>query len=108
MKLDKIAEQQIRQAQLRGELDNLAGAGKPLPTEDMGKGPDSIGYKIMAGAGAIPEEIKLRKEVEAQRAVLYELVDPQERKAAMAKLAEIEMRLAIQEEARRSLHRHLS
>ncbi|TQV75753.1 DUF1992 domain-containing protein [Denitrobaculum tricleocarpae] len=108
MKLDKIAEQQIRQAQLRGELDNLAGAGKPLCAQETGCGPEAVGFKIMAGAGAVPEEVKLRKEVEAQRAVLQQLVDPQERKAALAKLADIEMRLAIQEEARRNLNRNLS
>lgn len=105
MKLDKIAEEQIKQAQRRGELDNLEGAGKPLAVRDTGNGLQSIGYKIMAGAGAVPEEVKLRKEVEAQRAVLQALTDPQERKAAMAKLADIQMRLAIQEEARRSQSR---
>lgn len=104
MKLDKIAEQQIKQAQRRGELDNLEGEGKPLPARDAGNGLESVGFKIMAGAGAIPEEVRLRKAVEAQRAVLQALTDPQERKAAMAKLADIEMRLAIQEEARRSLN----
>lgn len=104
MKLDKIAEQQIKQAQRRGELDNLEGAGKPLPAREAEGGPNAVGYKIMAGAGAIPEEVKLRIEVEAQRAVLQTLTDPQERKAAMAKLADIQMRLAIQEEARRSLY----
>ncbi|WP_282605296.1 DUF1992 domain-containing protein [Pelagibius sp. Alg239-R121] len=106
MKLDKIAEQQIKQAQLRGELDNLEGEGEPLPPRtDTGDSLESIGFKIMAGAGAIPEEIKLRKAVEAQFNILQSLTDPQERKAAMAKLADLQMRLAIQEEARRSFNR---
>ena len=82
MKLDKIAEQQIKQAQLRGELDNLEGEGKPLPPRsDTGDSIESIGFKIMAGAGAIPEEVKLRKAVEAQLAILQNLADPIEKKS---------------------------
>lgn len=106
MKLDKIAEQQIKQAQSRGELDGLEGEGKPLPPRNhSGDSIESIGFRIMAGAGAIPEEIKLRKAIETQLATLKTITEPLERKAAMKKLSQLQMKLAIQEEARRSFSR---
>ncbi len=104
MKTSKLAEQQIRKAQAEGKLDNLKGAGKPLKRES-GDTADAAGYRIMAEAGALPEEIQLRKAVEAQLAHLQTLTDPAERKTAMAKLADLQMRLSIAEEARRKFNR---
>ncbi len=105
MKIQKMAEAQIKKAIDKGELDNLAGAGKPLPAQGGGDFADSVGYRIMAEAGAVPEEIRLRKAVEAQAAVLAGLSEPAERKAAMAKLAELQMRLSMQQEARRAFEK---
>ncbi len=104
MKTSKLAEQQIRKAQAEGKLDNLKGAGKPLNRE-TGDTADAAGYRIMAEAGAIPEEIRLRKEVDAQLAHLQTLTDPAGRKTAMAKLADLQMRLSIAQEARRKFNR---
>ena len=55
----------------------------------------------MAEAGVLPEEIVLKKAAEALRAHLATLTDPDERRAAMAELARIEMKQAIAEEARK-------
>jgi hypothetical protein len=104
MRTDKLAEQQIRKAQAEGKLDNLKGAGKPLNRE-TGDTAEAAGYRIMAEQGALPEEIKLRKAVDAQLAHLQTLTDPDERKAAMAKLADLQMRLSIAQEARRKFNR---
>ena len=62
---------------------------------------DAVGFRIMAEAGVLPEEITLKKQAAAQRAHLASLTDAAERKAAMADLARIEMRQAIAEESRR-------
>ncbi|GHC11165.1 hypothetical protein GCM10007291_04790 [Gemmobacter nanjingensis] len=56
----------------------------------------------MAEAGALPEEITLKKQVLAQQAHLATLVDEAERKAAMRVLADLQMRQAMAEEARRA------
>ena len=104
MKLRELAEQQIKKAQMQGQLDNLQGAGKPLPSQGD-KSADAVGYRIMSEAGALPEEIQLRKAVEAQLARLSEVSDPVERKKEMAKLADLQMRLSICEEARRKFTR---
>ncbi len=60
-------ERQIRQAQERGEFDNLPGAGRPL---DLGD-PDDPDWWIKAklrregdATGALPSALQLRKEAE--------------------------------------------
>ena len=98
------AEEQIAKARAAGQLDHLPGEGKPLPdrTGDafITQG-DAIGFRIMAEAGALPEEIVWKKPAATQRALLATLTDSSARKAAMAELAAIEMRQAIAEDSRR-------
>ena len=106
--LSRLAERQILKARLKGELQGLEGEGKPLPdrTGDAFISPgDAVGFRIMAQAGVLPEEITLKKQVAAQRAHLATLTDEAERKAAMAELARLEMRQAMAEEARRAFLR---
>lgn len=52
----------------------------------------------------LPQEIQLRKAVDAQLAHLQTLTDPVDRKAAMARLADLQMRLSIAEGARRKFN----
>jgi Domain of unknown function (DUF1992) len=106
--LSRLAERQIQKARLKGELQGLAGEGKPLPDRPgdafVSVG-DAVGFRIMAEAGVLPEEITLKKRVLEQRKVLAGLTDEAERKAAMAELARLEMLQAIAEESRRKFLR---
>lgn len=100
MRFKDLAERQILKAQAEGQLDDLEGAGKPL--EKTGSETiETAGFRMMAEAGAVPREILLKRERDTQKEVLAQLTDPVARKAAMAKLADIELRLAIEQEARR-------
>jgi hypothetical protein len=102
--LSRLAERQIQKARLKGELQNLEGEGKPLPDrpgDAFVSAGDAAGFRIMAQAGVLPEEITLKKQGLAQRAQLATLTDEAERKAAMAELARLEMLQAIAEESRR-------
>lgn len=61
-----LADERIREAQLRGEFERLPGAGKPLPEEDELAGvPEElrIGFKMLKNAGVLPEEMQLRKDM---------------------------------------------
>jgi hypothetical protein len=97
---DEKAERQILKAQAEGQLDNLKGAGKPLDLSGDGSA-DAIGFRIMAEAGALPREIQLRKAVAEQTKVVREAPDEATRKAAMRKLADLQLRLDIEQESRR-------
>ncbi len=82
--LSRLAERQIQKARLKGQLDHLEGAGKPLPDRpgDAFVSPgDAVGFRIMAEAGVLPEEITLKKQAAAQRAHLATLTDEAARKA---------------------------
>ena len=102
--LSRLTERRILKSLAEGKLQGLEGEGKPLPDRsgeahlDPG---EAIGFRIMAEAGVLPEEIDWKRKVTAQREALSTLTDPAERKAAMARLAELEMRQSMAEEARR-------
>lgn len=106
--LSRLAERQIQKARLKGELQGLEGEGKPLPDrpgDAFVSAGDAVGFRIMAQAGVLPEEITLKKQVAEQQALLATLTDAAARKAAMAKLADLQMKQAMAEEARRKFLR---
>lgn len=91
----------MQAARLQGQLQGLEGEGKPLPErpgDALVSAGDALGFRIMAEAGVLPEEIVLKK---AARAELAQATDPQARKALMARLADRDMRQSMAEEARR-------
>ncbi|SEM93735.1 protein of unknown function [Gemmobacter aquatilis] len=102
--INRVAERMMLRARAEGKLSGLKGEGKPLPErpgDAFVSAGDAVGFRMMAEAGVLPEEIVLKKQVIAQRAHLATLTDPAARKAAMAELARLEMRQAIAEESRR-------
>ncbi len=102
--LSRLAERRMLAARAKGQLQGLAGEGKPLPdhtADAFVSAGDAVGFRIMAEAGVLPEEIVLKKAAAAQREKLAALSDPDARRAAMAELAQIEMRQAMAEESRR-------
>jgi len=104
MKFSDMAERQILKAQAERQFDDLKGAGKPLNMAGDGSA-DAIGFRIMAEAGALPREIQLRKAVEEQTRILATAPDQEGRKQAMKKLADLQLRLDIEQEARRRFYR---
>lgn len=106
--LNKLTERRIAKARAEGKLSNLEGEGKPLPDrpgDAFVSAGDAMGFRIMAEAGVLPEEIVLKKQVEAQRAHLATLTDEAQRKAAMAELSRLMMLQSIAEESRRKFLR---
>lgn len=103
MKFSDMVERQILKAQAEGQFDDLKGAGKPLNMDGDGSA-DAIGFRIMAEAGALPREIQIRKAVEEQTRILAATPDEEGRKQAMKKLADLQLRLDIEQEARRRFY----
>lgn len=59
-----LVEQRIKQAQKKGEFDNLEGANKPLKFEDQHIPEEfRLGHKILKNAGFLPPEVELRKQI---------------------------------------------
>jgi hypothetical protein len=63
--LTQLGEQRITDAIAAGEFDDLAGLGLPLELEDLSLVPEDLraSYVLLRGAGFLPEEMALRKEV---------------------------------------------
>ena len=99
---ERLVEQQIQKAIAEGGLEGLDGEGKPLPDRrletDAAMG---IAVRIMAEAGAVPEEFKLAKLLEAARASWRAAGTDEKKRLAMALIADLEQRRNIAIEARR-------
>jgi DnaJ family protein C protein 28 len=60
-------EEQIREAQARGEFDNLPGMGKPLNLDDNpSAGDKALAYHLLKRNGLAPPEIELAKEIRSE------------------------------------------
>lgn len=106
--LGKLVERQIKKAQAEGQLERLEGEGHPLPDRSSEAQTDpaiAAGHRIMAQAGVLPEEFNIKKELDAIRRTYPSLTDPEDRKAAMARIAELEMRYNMARDARRAFMR---
>lgn len=67
MSFDETIETLIKEAQARGEFDNLPGKGKPIDLTDYFNAPEEIrvAQSLLKNAGMVPVEIDLLKEIAA-------------------------------------------
>jgi hypothetical protein len=77
----KIIETRIKEAQSRGEFDDLPGCGEPLNIEDESNVPDDLrlAYKILKNADCLPPELQLRKEIRQMEDLLADISDEREK-----------------------------
>ncbi len=103
--LQSLIEQHIAKAIAEGKLENLEGEGKPLPDrtgEAMSDIATAVAMRIIAEAGAVPEEFKWKKALDAARASYADAKSEDEKRLAMALIAKLELRYNIAVEARRA------
>ena len=77
----KIVEERIREAQNRGEFNDLPGSGAPLDMEDDSHVPEDLrlAYKILRNANCLPPELKLKKEIRQMEDMLDGIPDEKEK-----------------------------
>lgn len=72
-------DKQIREAQERGDFDNLRGAGRPLTPEDPNvqayAGDDALGLRLLKNNEALPAWIELNREIAADRQACLRILD---------------------------------
>ena len=78
---EKIVEEIIREAQERGDFDDLPGRGEPLKMEDDRHIPEDLrlAHKILKNAGYLPPEVELKKEIRKMEDLLESIPDEKER-----------------------------
>ena len=77
----KIIEKRIKEAQRKGEFDDLPGRGEPVPIEDDSHIPEDLrlAYKILKNANCVPPEIQLRKDIRKMQDMLENMSDEREK-----------------------------
>jgi len=86
--LDAIAERRIREAQERGEFDDLPGAGAPLDLDDDALVPEDLraAYRILKNAGFLPPELETHCELREVEQLLRRVVDDFERARLLSRI----------------------
>ena len=81
MSFDRIVEALIKQAQERGEFDNLPGKGKPIDLTDYFETPEEVrlAQSVLKNAGMTSPEVQILKEI-AELRQLYETVTDEKKK----------------------------
>lgn len=75
--LDAIAERRIREAQERGDFEDLPGSGAPLVLDDDPLVPEDlrVPYRLLKNAGFIPPELESCREI-CELEQLIRVADP--------------------------------
>ncbi|MGR3713424.1 MAG: DnaJ family domain-containing protein [Shimia sp.] len=98
--ISSLIELQMLRAQAEGQLDNISGAGKPLPTKHItSTGMASVSSTIKAGMGLPKRHGPLKEQLSAARSTLKDTTDPEKKKALMVEIAKLEMAYNIEREA---------
>lgn len=100
---DRLVEQQIQKALAEGKLRGLEGEGKPLPDRSGEAFTDmatAVAARIMAKAGVLPEEFKIKKLLAAAKQSYREAENNDAKRVAMALIADLQQRYNIAVEAR--------
>ena len=86
--LDLLAEQHIRDAQERGEFDNLPGAGAPLALDDDALVPEELraAYRLLKNAGFVPPELDAHCEIRELEQMLQAVEDDGRRSALLSRI----------------------
>ena len=106
--LRQLIERQILKAKHEGQLDGLEGEGKPLPDrsgEAYVDPAEAAAMRMMAEAGAVPEEFKLKAALDETRKAWQAAEDKAEKKRLMAKIANLSLKYETARESRRKFMR---
>lgn len=93
MALDRIVEALIKDAQERGEFDNLPGKGKPIDLSEYFETPEDVRMTqwVLKNAGMTPPEVQLLKEIAELRQALAALVDEKKKEEVQKQIQEKQM-----------------
>ena len=84
-------EAKIRKAMADGKFDNMKGKGKPLDLRRYSEIPEHLrpAYHILKNAGFVPEEVRLKKEMELIKEKIQNSKSPKEKDKLRKELADI-------------------
>ncbi len=104
MSFDKIVEAMIKEAQERGDFDNLPGRGKPIDLTSYFEMPEDVrvAQSLLKNAGMRSPEVQLLKEITELRQVLSAVSDENKKQDIQEQIQQkqIEFNLMIERQKR--------
>jgi hypothetical protein len=83
---EALVEQRIKNAQEKGEFDNLEGKNKPLKFEDLNVPEElRLATKILKNSGFLPPEVELKKKITHTEQLLEQVVSDSPERLAIQK-----------------------
>ena len=79
---ESLIEEQIKDAERRGEFTNLRGRGKPLNVGDDSNDPAAMANRALRGAGFVPPAIDMGREIDEARIAAAQALDRIRRRRA--------------------------
>lgn len=103
MSFDEIVETLIKEAQARGDFDNLPGKGKTIDLTDYFNAPEDVrvAQALLKNAGMFPVEIELLQEIAALKDLLKATMDDIEKAKHQKLLKEKQLQFDLLLERRR-------
>ena len=93
MSFDKIVEALIKEAQERGEFDNLPGKGKPIDLTSYFEMPEEVrlAQSVLKNAGMTSPEVQILKEIAELRQVQEAVTDEEKRQEIKKQIEQKQM-----------------
>jgi hypothetical protein len=97
MNFDKLVEAAIREAQERGDFDNLKGKGKPIDLNAYFETPEDLrmAYSLLKNANMVAAEVELLGEIAALTERLAAIREEKDRSRIQKLIREKQMRFNI-------------
>jgi hypothetical protein len=101
---DRIIESRIRDAMEHGEVDNLAGSGKPVDlTAYFAAPPDRrLEFSVLKNAGMLPREVELIQEIDRLAKALAQAQSAPDRLLLAGRIRGLRLSLSVLMENRSS------
>jgi len=103
MNFEKLVESIIKEAQERGDFDNLPGKGKPIDLSPYFDTPEDVrmAYSVLKNAGLNSREVDLLKEIAELKQVSTALLDEKKKKEIRKEIEKKQIELSLMVERQR-------
>lgn len=107
MNFDKLVEAIIKEAQERGDFEDLPGRGKPIDLTAYFDTPEEIrmAYSVLKNAGMTSREVELLKEIAELRQVHAALLDGQRKQEIFKEIEKKQIELSLMMERQKRQRR---
>jgi len=97
MSFDKIVEELIKNAQERGEFDNLPGKGKPIDLTEYFQMPEDVRVtqSVLKNAGFKSREVDLLNEIAELRQILVAVTDEKKKREMEKQIQEKQVEFSL-------------